>query len=375
MIKIKRTVVLSLFIFFVLSIQNMQNAFSATNTDDVSSNLGVDVNGYLAFVLQGSPRRNVPNKFQGVFDGAFLGALYATKHVTENSLIRTHFRVIKGVGINDKFLLYTSLDSCVGTKDNSTDGFLELAEVLWEQKLFNKKMTIDFGKLNPTLYFDCNRVANDGSYQFLASMFVNNVAVPFPSYTLGLRVRYSVFDFLDLDYAYFNRDDNVWSDLGTNNSNFFEITYSLCDNGKYRFLLWKDFQNEYAQGFGFNLEQSLSKSIILFSRIGYQNSNSPYIIDNTYCNKSYSVGLQLNGNGWNRLEDTLGIAIGQNFVEKNSYKTPETQTEMYYKYVLNNSLHISPIIQYVDCPYSNIANGLTTTKNIFTLGIRTNITF
>ncbi|MDR2066468.1 MAG: carbohydrate porin [Endomicrobium sp.] len=373
MIKIKRKIILGLVLFLL-----HQNVFVSISAADVLSSLGVDVNGYLAFVLQGSPRRNitnVPNKFQSVFDGAFLGSLYVTKHVAEDSLIRTHFKVTKGVGINNKFLLYSSLDSCVSTDDRLTDGFPQLVEVLWEQKLFNKKLTIDFGRLNPTLYFDCNKIANDGSYQFLASMFANNAAVPFPNYTLGLRAEYSVCDFLNLNCAYFNRDDEVWAEMGTNNSNFFEICYKHCDNGNYRFLLWKDFQKDYAQGFGFNLDQSLSKNVILFGRLGYQNSNSPYIVNNTYCNKSWSAGVQLNGNGWNRLKDVLGIAIGQNFVEKYSYKTPETQTEVYYKYVLNNSLHISPIIQYVDCPYSGFFNNETTTKNIFTFGVRTNMTF
>ncbi|MDR2616946.1 MAG: carbohydrate porin [Endomicrobium sp.] len=319
-------------------------------------------------------------KFQGISDGSFLGGLYIIKHVNEDSLIRTHFRVTKGVGVNGRFLLYSSLNSCVGSVNNLTNGFPELVEVLWEQNLFNKKLTIDFGRLNPTLYFDVNTIANDGSYQFLASMFVNNTAVPFPSYTLGLRAKYSICTFLDLNYAYFINRDDVWSDLGTNNSNFFEICYKHCENGNYRFLLWKDFQNGYAQGFGFNLDQALSKTIILFVRLGYQNSNSPYnivpnILYNTYCsNKSWSTGVQLNGNGWNRLKDVLGIAIGQNFAEKNSYKTPETQTEVYYKYVLNNSLHISPIIQYVDCPYSGFFNN-ETTENIFTFGVRANITF
>ena len=149
---IKRKIIFGKFVLFVLLYQNV---FASTDTADALSGLGVNINGYLTFVLQCSPRRNisnVPNKFQEVFDGAFLGVLYATKHVTENSLIRTHFRVTKGVGINDKFLLYSSLDSCVDTNSDLTNGFLELAEVLWEQNLFNKKLTIDFGRLNPTLY-------------------------------------------------------------------------------------------------------------------------------------------------------------------------------------------------------------------------------
>ncbi|MDR3125029.1 MAG: carbohydrate porin [Endomicrobium sp.] len=351
-------------------------------TDKVWSSLRLDVNGYLDFIVQCSPRRNIDDsritkKFQEVVDGSFLGGLYIIKHVNEDSLIRTHFKVTKGVGLNDKFLLYSSLNSCVGTANISTNVFPELVEVLWEQNLFNKKLTIDFGMLNPTLYFDVNTIANDGNYQFLASAFVNNAAVPFPSYTLGLRAKYSICTFLDLNYAYFGRDDHIWSELGKNNSNFFEVTYKPSNNENYRFLLWKNFQNEYAQGFGFNLDQSLSKTVILFGRLGYQNSNSPYyIVENTYCNKSWSAGVQLNGNGWNRLKDVLGIAIGQNFIEKYPYKTPETQAEVYYKYVLNNSLHISPIIQYVDCPYSgSLNNETTTTKNIFTFGVRTNITF
>ncbi|MDR0723859.1 MAG: carbohydrate porin [Endomicrobium sp.] len=372
-----RKILLSLFVVTVLLCQNIvadnvigNNAFSS---------LGLTVNGYLDFVLQGSPKRNIKtsqaDEFQGVCDGAFLGAIYITKQVSEDSLIRTHFSVKKGIGINDKFLLYSTLDSNVGTANKLTNGFPELVEALWEQNLFNKKLTIDFGRLNPTLYFDLNKVANDGTYQFLANIFVNNPAVPFPSFTLGLRVKYSVCDFLDLNYAYFNRDDNVWAELGTNNSNFFEFTYKPCDDGNYRFLLWKDFQNEYAQGFGFNLDQALSKSLILFARIGYQNSNTPYISDNIYCNKSWSAGFQLNGNIWNRLKDTLGIAAGQNFVEEFSC-TPETQAEIYYKYALSDVFALSPIFQYVDRPYSALVDSeVKTTKNIFTLGIRTNITF
>ncbi|MDR0617266.1 MAG: hypothetical protein LBG23_00560 [Endomicrobium sp.] len=78
-----------------------------------------------------------------------MGDLYIIKYVSEDSLIRTHFRVTKGIGVNDKFLLYSSLNSCVGTVSNSTNGFPELVEVLWEQNLnlFNKKLTIDFGKI------------------------------------------------------------------------------------------------------------------------------------------------------------------------------------------------------------------------------------
>jgi hypothetical protein len=55
-IKIKKKIVLGLFIFFVLL---HKNVFASTNTSDVLSGLGVNINGYFAFVLQGSPRRNI----------------------------------------------------------------------------------------------------------------------------------------------------------------------------------------------------------------------------------------------------------------------------------------------------------------------------
>jgi carbohydrate-selective porin OprB len=369
-----RRIFLALFVVITLLCQNI--FADSISENNIFSSLGLVVTGYLDFILQGSPRCNVSDKKGGVFDGAFLGAIYITKQIAEDSLIRTHFRVAKGIGINNKFDLFSSLDSNVGIINHPTNGSPELVEVLWEQDLFDKKLTIDFGRLNPTLYFDLNTAASDGTCQFLASMFVNNVAVPFPSYTLGLRAKYSVCDFLDLNYAYFNRDEDVWSDIGKNNTNFVEVTYKLYNNGNYRVLVWKDFQREYAQGFGFNLDQGLSENIVLFSRLGYQNANSPYIIKNTYCNKSWSVGFQFNGNMWSRLKDTLGIAVGQNFVEKLASKTAETQTEIYYKYALSDCFALSPIFQYVDCPHSGIIdNQSTTAKNIFTLGVRTNITF
>jgi hypothetical protein len=371
---INKRIIVNLGVLFIL-LQRSVFALASTSTlqNNAFSGLGLIVSGYLDFIIEGSPANNVKG---GVVDGTFLGGVYISKQVSEDSLIRTHFRAKKGVGINDNFLLYSSLDSKVGTSNQSVNDSPELVEALWEQNLFNKKLTIDFGRLNPTLYFDVNTIANDETCQFLASIFVNNVAVPFPNYTLGLRVKYSICDSLDLNYAYFNRDDDVWAELDKNNSNFFEVTYKPYNNGNYRLLVWKDFQKEYTQGFGFNLDQSLSNDIIIFSRLGYQNSNSPYIIDNSTCNKSWSIGFQLNGDVWSRLKDKLGLAVGQNFVEKISYKTPETQTEVYYKYSFNDFFAMTPIFQHVDCPHSGLSNDETAvTKNIFTFGVRTNITF
>lgn len=63
------------------------------------------------------------------------------------------------------------------------DGFSDtrIAEAKYELPVTDN-LTITVGKLSPQGYFDANNAANDQTRQFLAGVFVNNPAIPFPGH-------------------------------------------------------------------------------------------------------------------------------------------------------------------------------------------------
>ncbi len=69
-----------------------------------------------------------------------------------------------------------------GTSDFQ-DGFSDtrIAEAKYELPVTDN-LTITIGKLSPQGYFDANNAANDQTRQFLAGVFVNNPAIPFPGH-------------------------------------------------------------------------------------------------------------------------------------------------------------------------------------------------
>ncbi|MCA6072741.1 MAG: carbohydrate porin [Endomicrobium sp.] len=340
------------------------------------SSLGLTSEGYGTFVVQGTPKTNTTGKH--AVNGSLLYGWSLTKKISEDSLVYMRIKGAVGSGLNnDDNKLNLSLYSNINSAASPTGDNLQIVEFLYHQDLFNKKLQLLFGKLNPTAYFDGNKIANDETTQFLASMFCNNPAIAFPSYTLGLRAMYSPVSFLDIEYGYFSQDDKNWNNIDKHNFNIVEGTYKISDTGNYRFMYWKTFGNEEKTfGYGLSFDQSLSKIITLFARYGRQN---PQRAKREACNilDSWSFGAQLNGGLWTRDMDKIGIAFGQNIPSKkwaaswNCSTTPETQTECYYSFYLNNNVTLTPVVQCIFKPYG----GKDYNDNVCTFGIRTNITF
>ncbi|MCA6070039.1 MAG: carbohydrate porin [Endomicrobium sp.] len=380
-----------------------QNVFAATTAEEIAllkdevaklkiancccasrectlSSLGLTSEGYGTFVVQGTPKTNTTGKH--AVNSSLLYGWSLTKKVSEDSLVYMRIKGAVGSGLNndDNNKLNLDLYSNINSAASPTGDNLQIVEFLYHQDLFNKKLQLLFGKLNPTAYFDGNKIANDETTQFLASMFCNNPAIAFPSYTLGLRAMYSPVSFLDIEYGYFSQDDKNWNNIDKHNFNIVEGTYKISDTGNYRFMYWKTFGNEEKTfGYGLSFDQSLSKIITLFARYGHQN---PQKTKGEACNilDSWSFGAQLNGGLWTRDMDKIGIAFGQNIPSKkwatswnwwNRSTTPETQTECYYSFYLNNNVTLTPVVQCIFKPYG----GKDYNDNICTFGIRTNITF
>ncbi|MCA6071659.1 MAG: carbohydrate porin [Endomicrobium sp.] len=387
-------------ILLVATILQITNVFAATTEEEIAllknevaklkianccgtsgaralSSLGFALKGYGTFVIQGAPKANTLDGHDA--EGSLLYGWSLAKKVSEDSLVYMHIKGAAGSELNDKkskLNFYSDINSVASLAGDN----LQIVEFLYHQDLFNKKLQLLFGKLNPTAYFDDNKIANDGTTQFLASMFGNNPAIAFPSYTLGLRAMYSPVSFLDIEYGYFSQDDKNWSNIDKQSFNIVEGIYKISDTGNYRLMCWKTFGNEEKKifGYGLSFDQSLSKIITIFTRYGRQN---PQKAKTEACNisDSWSFGAQLNGGLWTRDMDKIGIAFGQNIPSKKwatswEYSTtPETQAECYYSFYLNNNVTLTPVVQCVFKPYGG--NMAVHEDGICTFGIRTNITF
>jgi carbohydrate-selective porin OprB len=340
-------------------------------------------------------------------DASYSYDLELSKEFENDSSIFVHIEGSLGEGLNDKLFLFSSLNGDSG----STENRLEITELWYEKGLFDKKLTLTFGKLDPAAYFDANEAANDETEQFLAGMFVNNAAVALPEPTLGLRATYAPIEWLEFTYAYFTQNEE-WDNIDTDGFNIAEAVYKLSDTGNYRLSYWtnaggisnvKDGERTQDYGIGVSIDQAVSENIVLFARYGYRNPDADTVEVEEDENgdpadisispqSSWSFGAQIKGALWNRENDAAGIAIGQNMISKDLVKyaneeiyngdeviksDAETQAEVYYKFAVNDNIALTPVLQYVSKPFGGSFQDEENEAidSAFTFGIRTQISF
>ncbi|MDD4182523.1 MAG: carbohydrate porin [Candidatus Omnitrophica bacterium] len=304
-----------------------------------------------------------------------------------------HLENGQGNGLEDDLTLYSNVN-----RDADDDVNVRVTEAWYEQGLFNDKAVITFGKLDPTVYFDDNAVANDETTQFLGRMFRNSPTIDFSDNTMGIRLAYMPKDWIEFNYGVFD-GNNDWERITDNLVNMGQIT--LKTNffnlpGNYRFYGWNNnmyhtkwtdaSQNKKnAYGFGLSFDQKANDVITLFTRYGWQNPEvyNPDITAtgdlNYSLEQSWSAGFQVEGKPWKRENDVVAFAIGQvfpsgDYKEFYGYKgKPEGHLEAYYKIYCNKHLSISPDFQYIWNPFGKDIPG--DASGVFVGGMRTEIDF
>lgn len=263
----------------------------------------------------------------------------------------------------------------------------------------DKRLELTIGKMDPTALFDANAVANSETNQFLADIFVNNLALEFGGdangYGAGLSLGYrftSIYDkglkvvgrigmfegdgnFKDvLDSPFLIAELDTWMPFYGLNGNY--RIYGWINKNKHTDLLDSSKDNLSNQGLGISLDQQISNGITLFARYGMQDE------DVSKFDRVFTAGGQLIGNSWRRANDVIGIAYGASHVSGkykdaslalDSYSANasyEHYLEAYYKYWANKNLSISPDIQYI------VNSGGDKEKDdIFIYGVRMQATF
>jgi hypothetical protein len=159
--------------------------------------------------------------------------------------------------------------------------------------------------------------------------------------------------------------------------NAIEINLKFIENANYRLKFWQ--LNEVKvegktspSGFSISFDQEITQGIQIGGRYGKVDSADSLpetSINNLSVKEAYSLAFQVSGSYWQRDLDTAGIAIGRESYHTFSLSPKATISEIYYRYVLNDYIAISPAIQYQ--VYSDM-EGL---KDQFAYAIRARFSF
>lgn len=254
-------------------------------------------------------------------------------------------------------------------------------------------LELNFGKIDPFIFFDQNAAANDETRQFLNTAFVHNplldsggdIGVDANGFSPGVRMSY-------LNHQ--SKQENWRLSLGIFGSGqgaHYTRTFSpplliaqaetqqrLLDGlvGNYRVYYWRNGQaanfagnTEHHTGWGVSADQRVGDAVTIFGRYGHQASG------NVRFDRALTLGAEIGGNYWNRSGDALGIAAGRlrtssNFnrdsasVDADGDGLPdygftaggaERVVELYYRYRLNKQLELTPDFQYIATPGGNTA--------------------
>jgi high affinity Mn2+ porin len=285
------------------------------------------------------------------------------------------------------------------------------------------RLTFTIGRFTPTDIVDHNAYANDPHAQFMNWALMNNVTFDYGSDSVGYAtgaalelnqpkwaLRYTFFQ-MPSEPNEFTVEDQalMWPGRGADGpflqswdmATEFERRYDIdAHPGTIRFLAWLNEADmasysaatailvsqgpgadisparayRYKYGFGLNWEQELFTNVGVFSRLGW-NDGHEEAWTFTDVNYSASLGVSVKGAGWDRPDDTFGLAgvisgassANQRFLEagglgilagdgKLSYSW-EKVLETYYDFKIWQAVHGALDYQCVVDPAFNSARG------------------
>ncbi|OGB22877.1 MAG: porin [Burkholderiales bacterium RIFCSPLOWO2_02_FULL_57_36] len=260
-----------------------------------------------------------------------------------------------------------------------------------------QRLELNFGKMDPFVFFDQNAAAGDETRQFLNSVFVHNplldaggdIGVDANGFAPGLRLSY--YNFANKPQAW--RVSLGIFGTGAQGSNYqrslaqplvmlqaeTEQRFLGGLAGNYRAYAWRNPQAshfdsnvtapEQHSGWGISADQRIGDGVTLFGRYGQQMQG------NVRFDRALTVGAEVNGSYWSRGGDSMGVAAGllkssrdyRSFANANS---SEQVGELYYRYRISKQFELSPSFQYIGNP-----GGDGTVDAIKILGLRAQLTY
>ena len=262
-------------------------------------------------------------------------------------------------------------------------------------------LEVNFGKMDPFVFFDQNAAANDETRQFLNTVFVHNalldaggdIGVDANGFTPGFRLSYlnarSKSEAWRLSLGVFG------AGKGANYQQFFTSPLILAqaetqwrwdgNPGNYRVYYWQNGQApgydgvvRSRSGWGLSLDQRVGDATTVFARYGQHIAGGGARFD-----RALTVGGEMAGYDWGRAGDALGLALGWMSTSADFERDAPTLSdygyaisgaeqvaELYYRYRINKQFELSPDLQYIGRPAA-----VPGARPVTVIGLRAQLTF
>lgn len=298
------------------------------------------------------------------------------------------FRIGQGTGLNGLPVFSTPNASAFQLDSLRADDSAALLAQAWYEADIplpfggykpqsQQSLQLNFGKMDPFVFFDQNAAAGDETRQFINSVFVHNplldaggdIGVDANGFAPGLRLsylnetgkpatwRFSVGVFgagkSGANYEHSLAKPMVMAQAETEQRLFGGLA------GNYRIYAWRNAQAghfdpnivepERHNGWGLSADQRVGDGITVFGRYGQQ------LQGHVAFDRALTLGAEVNGSYWKRGGDSLGIAAGllrssQDYRTATAFSGNERVAELYYRYRINKQFELSPNLQYIGNP-------------------------
>lgn len=373
------------------------------------------------------PMRNLGSDLDGKFGNSTLnyrGDAFVTLPLDNigdtESKVFAHFRFGQGTGLNDMYSFSKPNASAFRVTSTNPDDSVAILGQAWYQATIplpfggfkphsKETLEVNFGKMDPFLFFDQNAAANDETKQFLNTAFVHNplldaggdIGVDANGFTPGIRVSY--LNKMDKREPWRLSLGVFGAGRGANYSRFFSAPLVIAQAetqlrlmggllGNYRAYYWRTGQatsylgtTPQRSGWGVSADQRVGDATTLFARYGQHIKGAGARFDH-----AITAGAEVAGYDWQRGGDSVGIAAGllktsNRFradsltVDADNNGTPdygysaknsERLMEIYYRWRFNKQFEISPHLQFIANPGGD---GGAKTYQVF--GVRAQLTY
>ncbi len=325
---------------------------------------------------------------------------------TEGSLF-FHFRMGQGDGLaslNSMFSVPNATAFQLGGVSQADDASPILAQAWYQLSVpldekpldrSRQHLELNFGKIDPFLFFDQNAAADDETVRFMNLAFVHNplldagggAGVDAYGFTPGVRLAY--FDDTQAPLGWGVSLGVFGSDSGAAFSDSLQQPFIILQAesaqrffgglaGNYRVYAWRNGRAthldgatlEAQSGWGVSADQRVGDGITLWGRYGHGMQGNPAF------DRALTLGAEFSGNYWDRGADGVGLAVGW-LAASDSYKTAnpalsgaEQLAELYYRWRVNPQFELSPDYQFI-----RRAGADGSADDAHILGLRAQLTF
>ena len=334
--------------------------------------------------------------------------------------IFTHVRMGQGPGIQAPGKAFSSVNATSFERPgaDTSDSAIVLAEAFYQldaplpfggnPNQSKSHLEVNFGKMDPFVFFDQNKVSDDETRSFMNQSLVHNplldtggdVGVDGLGFSPGVQVAYidqtnkpeknavSFGMFETGNGASFqdSMDFPFWIGQVETTRRFFGGL-----EGNYRLYGWRngraqnyDGAEAAHAGIGISIDQKVAEYVSLFGRYGYE------LDGKVRFDQALTVGTEISGNYWGRGADALGIGFGLLKVSDDFKRDSltldadgdgtadlgytaegmEQVAEIFYRYRLMPKLELSPNAQYIRQPGGNASS-----NDAYAVGLRAQVTY